>query len=405
MKFFRNSFLLLFLALSGFCNNEAVSITSSHAEGLRGSVPENPENPYLNELSLLTNRINSDYATPSSRILAIYTWIGENISYDMDQLIHPEPYRTNQELLIQVLESRKAICQGYAALFDEMCRQCGITSFTVHGYTKLNGEIQETPHAWNAAFIDGKWQQYDATWGAGHVIDNQYMQNFKLDQFNIQPKDLLINRMPFDPIWQLLESPMSHNEVIYEKVATNRLEKQQFNDSITLFLQQDSLGRLQSESRRVMAAGLDHPLIRDYYNYLAGNLKVMQQNRVINMKNILIDRVNESISHLNQAVSTFNEYIQAKNAQFKKPLYTDTQVKALIDDPDLQLLRCELLLQTVTSGDADIAKLTKDLGKNVKELRNAVDAEKKFVEKYLVTQKNMRINLFRTPVNKRSTRK
>ena len=56
--------------------------------------------------------------------------------------------------------NHKAICQGYTAVFDILCRQCELKSFIVHGYVKQNGQLLESPHAWNAVLINGKWQLF-----------------------------------------------------------------------------------------------------------------------------------------------------------------------------------------------------------------------------------------------------
>lgn len=391
---------IVILSCTVFC------IISSNAGTIRANGDLNTSLPGDTELQLkeIILSILEKHQGEKERIHAIYQWISENIAYDVVQFQNPLPYQGEDEIINRTLLTRKAICQGYSALFQEMCNRCGITAFVVSGYVKLFDLIQDTPHAWNAALIEGKWQLFDPTWGAGHVLDNKFIASYNETHFNISPQELLLTRMPFDPVWQLIEYPMSHFEFINGIKPEAPSVRQNFNDSIRLFLASDSINRFISESRRVKAAGLEHRLIRDYYNYLVTNLNVILQNQEIDQKNAIISRMNQGIEHFNLSVKKYNLYIATKNSQFRNPVLSDAQVQQKINDADMELLQAEVLIASIQPGDPAIDNMLSELRKNLKEIRKAVDGDKLFVEKYLSTPKAQRMLLFRSPVKKTKPR-
>ena len=81
-------------------------------------------------------------------ICGIYTWITANISYDVENMYRIKYDIKPGELAEKTFITRKAVCQGYSELFNELCQEAGITSFVVNGYTKQNGEISSMGHAW-----------------------------------------------------------------------------------------------------------------------------------------------------------------------------------------------------------------------------------------------------------------
>jgi hypothetical protein len=115
-----------------------------------------------------------------------------------------------------VIRTRKAICSGYSDLFKQLCELAGLKTVVINGYAKGYGytpytKFLSTNHAWNAVFLNGKWQFVDVTWAAGPpkeiagknpIIDlNTY--------FFIPPEKLIKTHLPEDPIWQLQEKKFS----------------------------------------------------------------------------------------------------------------------------------------------------------------------------------------------------
>ena len=356
-------------------------------------------------LIIVAQKISSTYEEPAIRIKEIYRWVAANLSYDVDQLVHPVPYTSYEDLANQALKNRKAICQGYTAVFDILCRQCDLKSFIVHGYVKQNGQLLEIPHAWNAVQINGKWQLFDPTWGSGYLDEtDKFIPRFTYDFFNISPLESVKARMPFDPIWQLIDRPRSHS-VFMSGIETTAVNPINFNDSIATFLQSDSLSRYNSEIRRIEKSGLDNKMIMDYYEYLQLSREVLIQNRKISLNNQWVDISNQAIDLYNNAVSDYNKYIISKNGQFRKPPLADEQIKDQINSPDQLLERSEILMQSILTDDPELKNHLKKINQSISELRKAIDADKLFVDKYCRTPKASRLSLFRIPANKAKPRK
>ena len=171
-------------------------------------------------------------------------------------------------------------------------------------------------------------------------------------------------------------------------------EEINFNDSITQFLAADTLGQLIIESQRVKKSGLDHKLIFEYYEYLVKNHEIILQNREIDKKNEVINTGNSAIQFYNNAIVAYNKYIKAKNSQFRKPILSDDKVRQLIIEPDNLLLNSELLISALHPDDLELKNLVGELRIQLKALREAIDAEKRFVDRYVSTAKPKRMSLF-----------
>lgn len=144
-----------------------------------------------------------------------YHWIGQNVSYDYIGL---EKTKNGdiEDLRIQhtlqkpkeVFENRKAICSGYANLYQWFMDDLGIESEIIIGhirdkrnhYVDLNN--MDFSHAWNAVKIDGRWRLVDTTWG------NSNDPNQAEYYYDINPKWLIATHYPLEAKWQLLDEPL-----------------------------------------------------------------------------------------------------------------------------------------------------------------------------------------------------
>ena len=172
------------------------------------------------------------------KVRSIYTWINENISYDMLQYIElkktgykslPKSLRGFKNYIAYhkmhfllstkwrslnyykqadvVLKRKQAICQGYASLFKSLCNMQNIPCEIIGGYAKGYGydvgdKFYESNHEWVAVFVAGKWQLLDPTWKT-YISD---------------PAEFAFTHLPADPLWQLLPETMSME--IFESDST-----------------------------------------------------------------------------------------------------------------------------------------------------------------------------------------
>jgi len=123
------------------------------------------------DVAKLTAKITANAVTEREKVTAIHKWITHNIAYDFKKFSGRNYDRTGTK---SILKKRKAICLGYADLFNEMCAYVDIVSTMVPGYVKtLEMDACDTfyldEHAWNAVRVDGDWYLIDNTWDAGYV--------------------------------------------------------------------------------------------------------------------------------------------------------------------------------------------------------------------------------------------
>lgn len=145
------------------------------------------------------------------KVRSIYVWMTHNISYDKNAYKDGigRINKNNQD----VLNRKTAVCFGYATLFKALCAEAGISCEVISGYSKgtltAQPKLEEPDHAWNAVKIDSTWYLLDATWGSS-LIDktNDFVQTFEEGYFLTQSKHFVVNHLPADPMWQLLDCPI-----------------------------------------------------------------------------------------------------------------------------------------------------------------------------------------------------
>lgn len=137
------------------------------------------QSEYANMKSLastLTSTCDNDY----DKVLKIHDWICSYLYYDEDSLLTSDlvPYHATE-----VVNSRRAVCLGYATLFATLCRAIDIPCNVVSGYalgisggedkwTEATINTTEHNHAWNEAYVDGRWIIIDTTWDSNNKYKN-----------------------------------------------------------------------------------------------------------------------------------------------------------------------------------------------------------------------------------------
>ena len=122
----------------------------------------------------ITKGITDDY----EKIFAISNWVSDNIYYDWDAYRTGRYGRTDA---YGTLESKRSVCQGYAELTAALIRSVGIPCKVVIGHAlgaSARGkgwdgvDHAKTNHAWNEAFVNGRWVIMDTTWNSGNRYEN-----------------------------------------------------------------------------------------------------------------------------------------------------------------------------------------------------------------------------------------
>ena len=136
----------------------------------------------------ITAGISDDY----HKAKAIYEWVCENITYDVYTSGDPQ-----KQLPQTVLNTGKAICDGYAQITQALLISIDIPCAFITGYSPGNNTDyldddsslfgNYSNHAWNAAYIDGRWVLIETTWGNQIVNDHLLLGDFDthLDAFTM----------------------------------------------------------------------------------------------------------------------------------------------------------------------------------------------------------------------------
>ena len=139
---------------------------------------------YLSEedtetITNLAVEITKDKLRDYDKALAISEWVSDNIYYDMDAY-YSGSYLTD---VMSTLELRRSVCSGYANLTAALLRSINIPAKIVFGFAlgmgtsgSWDGVYHDDPnHAWNEAYVDGRWIIIDTTWNSNNTyMDGEY---------------------------------------------------------------------------------------------------------------------------------------------------------------------------------------------------------------------------------------
>ncbi len=266
----------------------------------------------------LTESLTKGIENDSLKVVNIYDWVTKNIVYDNrfirnrvegDTTLLQEPYN--------VVARKKAVCSGYSKLIKTMCRQVGIESEIVYGWTKdFRGAFDQQEHAWNVVKIKKEWYLLDATWGAsGADAVKKY--------FLTDPSVFLENHYPHDPMWQLTDNPIGFDCFSKRKQCVD--DKKigfSYRDTIEAWSKKDSLSKMFDFGQRALRYfPNDVEAIRDMANAHSGEA-LIAYNFYFNIR---------------QAVLSKNEAVSRKDAL------------ALIDKAEAHLLQAQELYERLTT--------------------------------------------------------
>ncbi|WP_424828901.1 transglutaminase domain-containing protein [Rectinema subterraneum] len=154
---------------------------------------------------------------PFMRIKLIHDWISDTIAYDV--AIASKNTVTGQDLAT-VLSTRRAVCSGYARLFQKMAELAGFEAKTVSGFTKgLSREFSfdfQNSHAWNMVRIGDMWYLVDTTFDAGAFqsqtsassTKGNYAKLYSTDYLFPAPMQLRFTHFPEQAVHQLSQVPL-----------------------------------------------------------------------------------------------------------------------------------------------------------------------------------------------------
>lgn len=172
--------------------------------------------------------INKDFDTDTDKARAIYSWITNNVKFDIDahfdrkkkkrikykDKVDKAQKERKQRIRIEnkALSQHLAVSEGYAILYHRLCELTGLYGYIVKGTGKLRtydiGRIPKMQnYLWNVVQIDKDWFFVDATLGAGTVdyFEKTYEPGFNDKYFFTPPEVFFLNHFPKDQGWLRVE--------------------------------------------------------------------------------------------------------------------------------------------------------------------------------------------------------
>ncbi|KAM9184038.1 kyphoscoliosis peptidase [Mergus octosetaceus] len=170
-----------------------------------------------NSIEELVQALLKQARTDLEKVRVIWMWICHHIEYDV------VGFRDKSQRLcspIDVLRRGKSVCEGYAALFQQMCSIAGIQCMKLSGYSKGYGYTigqvfkGDSSHAWNAVYLEGRWHLLDSTWGSGNVDKTSDKFTFRYNEFYFltHPALFINDHFPNNSNWQLLKPTLTLKE-------------------------------------------------------------------------------------------------------------------------------------------------------------------------------------------------
>ena len=183
--------------------------------------------------------LTAHWEREDEKIRAIYFWIISNIDY-YDQI----NINTNDAIRIGInsveseatFKKRMGKCTGYSSLFESMCNAVNLECYAIFGYAidAHPCQIEEFSfydHMWNCCRIDGRWCLMDLTWDSNTWRHTQSVDSLA---FLVEPSKFIEDHIPANPMWQLLDRPVSISSLC--KVDHSTLHQNEeiysYNDSI-----------------------------------------------------------------------------------------------------------------------------------------------------------------------------
>lgn len=320
--------------------------------------------------------LREHYKTPKLRLQALYSWITTHIRYNNDSSYYYNRSLDYEEKIAATLRRKKGVCENYADLLADLASRIGLRSHVVYGYI-TNGATRRTNagHAWCAIYVDDDWWLFDPTWDAGNLQQNSLL------YFMAQPSQFIQSHMPFDPIWQLLEHPVS-----YRNSHPKDTRPFYYKDSINAFLAMDSLHQFIAIERRMKESGANNELFKLWQSYNRMNIAIIAGEMDMELYNDAVDR-------LNDATEIFNSFVRYRNNAFL-PQKKDEELRLMLEPINSLITEALQKLDQIGLLVENFQYNTEAIRRQLLQLHTRYREQKAFLSRYLASETSERARLF-----------
>jgi transglutaminase/protease-like cytokinesis protein 3 len=186
-------------------------------------------------LPLVVAKLMEDVRDKFLKVKILHDWLCYHIAYDADTFFGRA--RNNQDY-ISVIKNRKAICGGYAALFNQMCRLASIESVEINGYSKGYGYDEKKgaslDHAWNAVKIGNRWYLMDVTWDAGYLEGYAFIRSYSTYYLFLDSEPFRYTHLPAENKYQFYAPVMTKEEFEKNDKYKRQYSNRSYIDKISI---------------------------------------------------------------------------------------------------------------------------------------------------------------------------
>lgn len=332
----------------------------------------------------IANYINTLALSDENKLRVIYIWITKNIQYDTEKKYSFDQDST--DIIAKTLNTRKGVCTNYAELYSNIANKVGVKSNIIYGYTIQNGQVDYNPHSWCVSIIDSNWYIFDPTWGSGFIQNSKFIQHIDDNYFKMSPDRAIKTHMPFDPLWQLLNHPISNLEFGNNTVQRNESILFNFNDTLKAYEKQSDIKRLISKRERIANNGINSFLIFTIIQQLDTQIANYYQENTYRKYDLALHAYKEGIYMLNR-------FIEHKNNQFL-PNSGDLYLKQKLDDIENSFAESIDNLESIDKPNIKLERSIGQLYKSIDAIMKNVNEHSLFLDKFMKTPKKDRKSLF-----------
>jgi hypothetical protein len=330
-----------------------------------------------NSATSISSYINANFKTERERVRAIYTWVITNIRYDKDSMYPINWSLEHEEKIATTLRRRRGVCENFASLFSEIAAKSGFPSFVVSGNATEQG-ASRSGHSWSAVYLERQWYLCDPTWDYNYPDNTRY--------FLVSPAEFIGSHMPFDPLWQLLEHPVSGQQAGQRPGSRKEQPGTTIADSALAFLQLDSLQRLEVSAQRIKQAGIENERQKNWLAYNQMKIAGIYGEKDMNL-------YNSAVADLNKANGIYNNFVEYRNNLFV-PAKPDEQIRSLLDPIGRLISSANQKLEQIGKAVENFQYDTGDIKERLSRLSSRVRDQKEFLNRYLATAPLARERLF-----------
>lgn len=333
-----------------------------------------------NNTTDIAEYINTHFDSDSKKVRAAYTWVANNIKYDAAHLHRVILNEDREEKVTWALERKKGVCENFAAILTDICIKSGLRSYAIEGYTRYNGLVDKSGHAWCAVFIDNTWYLYDPTWDAGFQDNGHFTAQPGTNYFQVSPSEFIQSHMPFDPMFQFLDYPLTYQEFSkgFSKANSNTTYFN-YRDSINANEKFAPLDQYEAAAKRIEKNGTPTQNV-------STKLKQLKMEKEIIYQDTDADLYNSAVADYKEAIGNFKTFLTYRNNQFM-PAKPVAETEAMLEAILKQVTVANNKLKEVNQSKATLSLNTGDVEKVLNDLSTHVKEQQVFLRNYLSTVK------------------